>query len=67
MERKETYGAPSKIYLKAFTGKSKTVPGIGSPYEEPENPELTINTEQLSPEESVNKIINELIRRHPTQ
>lgn len=62
MRRKETYGAPKKIYLKALTGKSKTVPGIGAPYEEPENPELTLNTEKSKPEECVNKIINEILR-----
>jgi len=64
MRRKETYGAPTKIYLKALTGKSKTVPGLGAPYEEPENPELIINTEKLKPNECVDKIINELLRRY---
>lgn len=62
MERKETYSAPTNIYLKALTGKSKTVPGIGSPYEEPENPELTLDTERLKPIQCVNKIIDMLIK-----
>jgi len=64
MRRKETYGAPTKIYLKALTGKSKTVPGLGAPYEETENPELIINTEKLKPNECADKIINELFRRY---
>jgi len=51
----DVYGAPSGIYAKAFSGESKTVPGIGVPYEEPLNPEVTVDSDRLSPEECAQK------------
>jgi len=44
--------APTGIYEKAKTGWP--VPGVGVEYEQPENPELTIDTEALSEGEAVN-------------
>ncbi len=52
--------APKRIYEKAFAGKSLTVPGVQVPYEEPVDAELTVDTETLSPQESAEKIVNEL-------
>jgi len=48
--------APRDIYKKAFTGKSTTVPGIGVPYEQPQNPEVTVDSDKQSPEECAEKI-----------
>lgn len=46
------------LYQKARLGKIKDFTGIGSPYEEPDNPELIIDTEKFSIDESVEKIID---------
>jgi adenylylsulfate kinase len=53
--RKDTHDAPKDIYKKGKAGAP--VPGIKVPYEEPENPELIIDTEKESPEEASEKII----------
>jgi adenylylsulfate kinase len=53
--RIETHGAPEKIYEKSKAGWP--VPGINVPYEEPEEPELIIDTEKDSPGEAVEKIV----------
>ena len=59
-ERKRTYThkAPKGIYKKG--AKGWPVPGIQAPYEEPKKPELTIETDRLSLNESV-KIIKKQI------
>lgn len=44
------------LYSKARAGEIKDFTGINSPYEEPENPELVIDTTENSSEESVEKI-----------
>lgn len=49
------------LYKKALAGELKEFTGISDPYEEPENPEILIETEKQSVEESVDKIINYLI------
>jgi len=41
--------APKGIYKKAFTGESKTVPGIGVPYEESASPEVVIPSDKFNP------------------
>jgi adenylylsulfate kinase len=51
------------LYKRARAGKIKNYTGIDSPYEIPQNPELTLDTEQLSIEESVNRIIQFLDTR----
>ena len=40
------------LYAKARSGEIKEFTGVSDPYEPPENPELVIETEQQSPEES---------------
>jgi adenylylsulfate kinase len=57
-KRKDLKGAPEDIYKKGRAGWP--VPGVTVPYEEPLNPELTIDTNQTSPEEAV-KMIEEAI------
>lgn len=54
--RKRRFGAPSRIYAKARTGASKTVPGVGVPYEIPHSAELTVDTSLLRPNQSAEQI-----------
>ncbi|WP_258535763.1 adenylyl-sulfate kinase [Bacillus sp. 03113] len=51
---------PKGLYQKARKGLIKDFTGIDSPYEEPNNPEIVIDTNELSIEECVNKIIDYL-------
>jgi len=46
------------LYKRARAGAIKNYTGIDSPYEAPDNPELVINTESESLEESVAKVID---------
>jgi bifunctional enzyme CysN/CysC len=46
------------LYKKARSGEIKNFTGINSPYQKPENPELTIDSSKLSVEESVNVLLN---------
>jgi adenylylsulfate kinase len=48
---------PKGLYEKAFAGEIKEFTGVSDPYEEPLNAELTLDTENESPEESAGKII----------
>jgi len=48
------------LYKKAREGKIKNYTGIDSPYEAPENPQLTIDTDKETLNESVSKILNYL-------
>jgi adenylylsulfate kinase len=54
---------PKGLYKKARLGEIKNFTGIDSPYEEPENPELTIDTSELSIEDSIDKIISYLNKK----
>jgi len=58
--RKEYTYAPKDIYEKAFLKKSKTVPGMGAPYEEPLKPEVTVDSDKPNPEQCAQKILNAL-------
>jgi len=46
------------LYKRARAGEIKNYTGIDSPYEEPDNPELVIDTESESLEEAVTKVID---------
>ncbi|WP_448588136.1 bifunctional sulfate adenylyltransferase/adenylylsulfate kinase [Thermocrinis sp.] len=48
------------MYKKAKEGLIKGFTGIDDPYEPPENPEIEIDTTKLSPNESVERILNYL-------
>ena len=48
---------PKGLYKKARSGQIKNFTGIDSEYEIPKNPELIINTAELSIEECADKII----------
>ena len=45
------------LYQRARSGKIKNYTGIDSPYEAPDNPELVVNTDSESLEESVTKVL----------
>lgn len=47
---------PKGLYKKARSGVIPEFTGISSPYEEPEDPELTIDTESASVEECIDRI-----------
>lgn len=49
------------IYRAAIGGKASTVPGIQVPYEEPENPEVVVETDKKTPEEGSKIIVEALI------
>jgi adenylyl-sulfate kinase len=48
------------LYAKAFAGEIKGFTGVDDPYEEPENPEIVIETESKTPEESAQVVIEKL-------
>jgi bifunctional enzyme CysN/CysC len=51
------------LYAKARAGELKNFTGIDSPYEEPEAPEIRIDTTKLSAEEAAELIVEELTKR----
>lgn len=53
---------PKGMYMKAISGQIKDFTGISSPYEEPESPDLTIDTEKLSVDESVDLLLNKILK-----
>jgi len=55
-ERRDRKG----LYAQARAGKIKGFTGIDDPYEEPENPEMVIDTQELSPELAAHRIIVKL-------
>ena len=50
------------LYSKAISGEIENFTGISSPYEDPKNPDLVLNTEKESIEESVKKLENFIIK-----
>ena len=46
------------LYQKARNGEIKDFTGISAPFEAPENPEIEINTSELSIDESVQKVLD---------
>jgi bifunctional enzyme CysN/CysC len=49
------------LYKKARAGELKNFTGIDSPYEEPERPEIRIDTTAMTPEQAADLIIDKLI------
>ncbi|MEH7307357.1 adenylyl-sulfate kinase [Neobacillus drentensis] len=47
---------PKQLYAKARRGEIKDFTGIDSPYEAPEQPEITINSDQVTVEEAVDQV-----------
>ena len=52
-ERRDTKG----LYKKARAGEIKEFTGVSDPYEPPQNPELVLETEDETPEQSAGRII----------
>ena len=48
------------LYEKAFKGEIKEFTGVSDPYEEPSDPEIVVDTEALSAEESAELILSKL-------
>jgi bifunctional enzyme CysN/CysC len=51
------------LYAKARAGELKNFTGIDSPYEPPQNPEMRIDTTELSAEEAADLIVETLLSR----
>ncbi len=54
---------PKGLYKRARRGEIKHFTGIDSPYEAPENPDIRVDTRQLSAEEGANLVIAKLVER----
>jgi adenylyl-sulfate kinase len=50
------------LYEKAFKGEIKEFTGVNDPYDEPSDPELMLDTEAHTPEESASLVVAELER-----
>ncbi|MDE2311133.1 MAG: adenylyl-sulfate kinase [Betaproteobacteria bacterium] len=51
------------LYKKARAGQIAEFTGISSPYEAPENPELTVNTGELELDTRAQQVIGEMVQR----
>jgi adenylylsulfate kinase len=51
---------PKGLYEKAFAGEIKEFTGVSDPYEAPLSPELVVNTEEDSPEQSAQRVLAKL-------
>ncbi len=54
---------PKGLYKKARQGEIKEFTGVSAPYEEPENPEIIIDTQNLTREEGAQTILNYLLEK----
>jgi adenylylsulfate kinase len=55
---------PKGLYKKALAGEIKDLTGLQDTYEEPENPEVIVNTEGQTSEECVNLILKRILQRY---
>lgn len=53
---------PKGLYKKALKKEIQNFTGISDPYEEPENPELILNTDKESIEESVDIVLEKMMQ-----
>jgi adenylylsulfate kinase len=53
---------PKGLYKKALSGEIKDLTGLQDPYEEPENPEIIVDTERQTLEECVNVILDRVLQ-----
>ena len=51
---------PKGLYTKALKGEVKGLTGLNGEYEEPENPELVLDTDKMSVEEEVEAVIRKV-------
>jgi adenylylsulfate kinase len=54
---------PKGLYKKARQGEITNMTGISDPYEEPEHPDLTIETDKLGLQQSVDEVIRFLLKQ----
>lgn len=54
---------PKGLYRNARKGEIEEMTGISAPYEEPKNPDLIIETDRMTLEQSVNLVVQFLIER----
>ena len=54
---------PKGLYVKARSGEIPQFTGISDPYEEPENAQITLRTEELSPDDAAKIVIDDLQAR----
>lgn len=52
---------PKGLYKKALRGEVKNMTGVSDPYEEPENPEITVDTENTSINYNTALILEKLV------
>jgi bifunctional enzyme CysN/CysC len=50
------------LYKKARAGEIKNFTGIDSDYEAPENPEISVNTVEMSAEEAAERILTQMLK-----
>jgi adenylylsulfate kinase len=48
------------LYEKAFKGEITGFTGVDDPYEPPERPEVVVETDRMTPEESVDRVVRSL-------
>jgi adenylylsulfate kinase len=63
--RNQTKEAPKDIYKKGLKGESETVPGLQSKYEEPEDPDLIVNSNKFGIKECALYIYEKIINNVP--
>jgi adenylylsulfate kinase-like enzyme len=51
------------LYAKALAGQIPEFTGVSAPYEEPENPEILVESDVQSVEDIVDHILDELVDR----
>ena len=59
-KRRFTFKAPRDIYAKAERKASLTVPGVGVPYEKPLKPEVIVDSQRSTPNQSAEKIFRKI-------
>ena len=52
---------PKGLYKKARTGEITNMTGLTAPYEEPQNPDLVVDTNRMPLDQCVDQLINFLI------
>ena len=52
---------PKGLYRKAKDGRIREFTGVSSPYEVPENPDLVVDTANMTPEEAAEYLLNFIV------
>ena len=55
---------PKGLYAAAFAGEIENFTGVSAPYEEPQHPELRLDTTGQTPIESAQAVLDTLARLH---